>query len=97
MVHNMWKMTHYSIERGDHILVKEYEFLSFTKNFGKDLNGKYIQILLDHAKQSATDAFETTSKKAIQKAVAATSNSIGNKIVNAVAKSYYDKMYFIVM
>ena len=88
-------MTHYSIERGDHILVKEYEFLSFTKNFGKDLNGKYIQILLDHAKQSATDAFETTSKRAIQKAVATTSNSIGNKIVNAVAKSYYDKMYFI--
>ena len=50
------------------------EFLSFTKNMGKnigkninkDLNGKYIQELLDHAKQmqqSATNAFKTTSKK----------------------------------
>ena len=44
--------------------------LSFVKNIAKDigknisknLKGKYSQKLLDHAKQSAIDAFETTTK-----------------------------------
>ena len=34
------------------------------KNISKILTGKYRQILLDHAKQSATDAFKTVSKRA---------------------------------
>ena len=33
----------------------------------KNLRGKYGQLLFDHAKQSATDAFKTASKRAIQK------------------------------
>ena len=33
----------------------------------KNLRGKYSQLLFDHAKQSATDAFKTASKRAIQK------------------------------
>ena len=37
------------------------------KNINKNFSGKYSQKLLDHAKQSATDAFETASKKAVQK------------------------------
>ena len=50
-------------------------FFSFAKNIGKSigkniiksLNGKYSQKLLDHAKQSATDANKTSSKRVIQK------------------------------
>ena len=37
------------------------------KNINKSLNSKYSQNLLDHAKQSATDAFKTSSKRVIQK------------------------------
>ena len=39
------------------------------KNIGKNktLSGKYSQKLLDHAKNSATDALKTTSKRIIQK------------------------------
>ena len=48
-----------------------YGFLSFTKNMGKIMSktssGKYSQKLLDHIKQSTTDAHKTASKRAIQK------------------------------
>ena len=55
------------------IFVKGYDFLSFAKNMDKDisknisknLSSKYSQKLLDHAKQSATDAPKTASKRAI--------------------------------
>ena len=35
----------------------------------KSLSGKYSQKLLDQAKQSATDALKTSSKRVIQKTV----------------------------
>ena len=35
------------------------------KNISKNLSGKYSQKLLDHTKQSITDALKTTSKKVI--------------------------------
>ena len=52
------------------IFRKDYGFLSYTKNLGKNsgknigtnLSGKCSQKLLDHAKQSATDAFKTWFK-----------------------------------
>ena len=58
-----------SVPPRDWIFVKDYRFLSFAKNLGKNvgknisknLSGKYSQKLLDHAKQSATDAVKTTS------------------------------------
>ena len=37
------------------------------KNISKNLNSKYIQKLLDYAKQSATDALKTAWIRAIQK------------------------------
>ena len=48
--------------------------MSFTKNTGKsigkniskNLSGKYSKKPIDHAKQSATDALKTTSKRVIQ-------------------------------
>ena len=37
------------------------------KDLSKNLSGKYSHKLLDHAKQSATDARKTASKRAIHK------------------------------
>ena len=58
----------YSVQPRDRIFVKSYGFLSFTKNMGKtigkniskSLSGTYSQKLLDHTKQSATDALKIT-------------------------------------
>ena len=49
----------------------DYGFLSFAKdisknigkNISKRLSGEYSQKLLDHAKQSATDALNSSSKR----------------------------------
>ena len=68
-------MIRYSVQPRDRIFVKGYGFLFFARNMGKnigkniskDLSGKYSQKIFDHAKQSATDAFKTASRKAIQK------------------------------
>ena len=62
----------YSIESINRIYVKEYRFLSFAKNKGKNLISEYGQKLLDSAKKSKTDAIKTASKRAIQKAAEAT-------------------------
>ena len=60
-----------SVQPKDWTFVKGCEFLSFAKNMGKNIgknisnnfSGKYSQKHIDHAKQSATDALKTTSKK----------------------------------
>ena len=52
------------------------------KNINKILSGKYGQKLLNHAKQSATDAIKTSSKRFIQKTAEVTGDLIGNKIAN---------------
>ena len=75
------------------MFVKSYGFLSFAKNWGKNIgknisktmSGKHSQILLNHARQSATDALEITSKRPIQEITEATSDLLGNKLRNAVA------------
>ena len=38
-----------------------------AKKIGKNLSGKYSQKPLDRAKQSATDAYKTVLKRAMQK------------------------------
>ena len=53
---------------------------NIDKNISKGLSGKYSQKLLDHAKQSATDALKTSSKRFIQKTAEATGDLIANKI-----------------
>ena len=64
-------MTRYSVQPRDRMFLKDYEFLSFArnmvKNTSKNLSSKYSQKLLDHAKQSATDALKTDSKKRFKK------------------------------
>ena len=44
------------------------------------------QILLHRAKQSARDAFKTTSKRVFQKIAEATGDFIGNKTANKITK-----------
>ena len=70
-------MTGYSTQPRARIFVKGYGFLSFTKNMGTNLNSN-----LDHA----TDAFETVSKRSIQKTTEATSDLIGNKIADKITR-----------
>ena len=63
----------YSFQPRNRISVKGCRFLSFPnsintnvdENISKNLTGKYSQKLLDHAKQSATDAHKTSSKRSM--------------------------------
>ena len=63
----------YSVQPRDQMFVKGYGFLSFAKNMGKNigknisknLSRKYSQKCINHAKESATDAFKTASKRGI--------------------------------
>ena len=55
-------------------------------NISKKLNNKYSQKIFDHAKIPATDAIKTSSKRVIQKTVKATSDLIGNEIINRITK-----------
>ena len=74
----------YSIEPRDGIYVKEYGFLCFAKNMGKNLSHIYGQKLLDIAKISTMDAIKTASKRAIQETEEATAEFIGNKIADKI-------------
>ena len=66
-------MMRYLVQPRDGIFVKGYGFLLFAKSTGKNIGKnigenascKYSPKLLDHAKQSKTDAFETASSRAI--------------------------------
>ena len=85
----------YSIEPRDRIYVKEYGFLSFAKDMGKNLSTKYGQKLLDSTKKSTTDAIKTASRRAIQKTVEATGDLIGNKIadnITGVSKNAFKEL-----
>ena len=50
------------------------------------MSGKYSQKHLDHAKQSATDALKTSSKRVIQETAEATDDFTGIKIANKIKK-----------
>ena len=72
----------YSIEPQNRIYAKGYGFLSFAKNIGKIVSGKYSQKLLDRAKKFTTDAIKTASKRAISKTAQATGDLVGNNIAD---------------
>ena len=57
----------YSIEPRDRIYVKDYGFLSFTKNLDKNFSNKYCQKCLDTAKKSTTDAIKLLQKEQFKK------------------------------
>ena len=73
-------MTGYSDQPRDQIFIKRHGYLSFDKNMDKNIvenisenvSSKYSQKRLDYAKQSATDALKTASKRPFQKAEEAT-------------------------
>ena len=48
------------------------------------MSSNWSQELLDHAKQSATDALKTASKRVIQKTAEAADDLIGSKIADKV-------------
>ena len=54
-------MIHYSIKPKNQILGEK-----IGKNLSKNLSSKYIQNVLGNAKQSATGALKTASKRVIQ-------------------------------
>ena len=57
------------------------------KNHKKAIkSNKNSHKLLDHAKQSATDALKTASKREVIKTVKATGNFTGNKITDNITK-----------
>ena len=89
-------MTRYSVQPRDRIFVKDYGFLSFVRNMGKNksknVRSKYSQKLSDHAKQSATYVLKTASKRAIQKAAERTGDLIVNKIAEKLQES--QKLYY---
>ena len=62
--------------------METYRLLYFakdiSKNLSKNLSGKSSQKLLDHAKQSASDALKITSQRLITEE--ATGDLIGNEI-----------------
>ena len=46
---------HYSIKPKERTYVKDYGFLCFAKNIGRNLSNSYSQKLVDTAKKSATE------------------------------------------
>ena len=84
--HSISKKKKRQVRPRDRIFEKGYGFFSSAKNMDRNisenLSSKYNQKLLDHAKQSATDALKTSTKRVIQEKVAATGDLIGNKIAD---------------
>ena len=70
----------YSIEPRDRVYVKGYGFMSFARS----ISNKYGKKLVDTAKNSATDAIKTASKRAIQKTAEATGDLVGNTIADKI-------------
>ena len=54
---------------------------NFAKNINKNLSSEYSQKLLDCARKYGVDAIKAASKKAIQKTVESTGDSIGNNLL----------------
>ena len=59
---------------------------NIDKRTSKNVSSEYSQKLFDHAKQSATDALKTASKRKIQKPAEATGDLIGNKIADEISR-----------
>ena len=87
-------MNRYLIDLKCEIFVKGYGFLYFAKNMrknigknmSKNLSNKYSKKLLDHAKQTATDALKATSKTVVQKTAESAGDLIGNRLLLKLQK-----------
>ena len=97
-------MTRYSTGPRVQIFVKGYRFLSLARNIrknigktvSKNLSSKYSQKLIDHGKQSATDALKTASRRVIQITAKGSGDSIyikiGDKITKLICNKIADKI-----
>ena len=77
--------------------MEDFKFLSFARKAGKiiDMCKCYPKQKMQakiYAKQPATDALKTTSKKLIQITAKTTSGSIGNKVPDVAVKSFDEKL-----
>ena len=85
-------MARYLVQPRDQIFVKAMNYYLLLKigvkilQKHKKLSGKYSQNLPDHAKQSATNAFKTASRREIKTGAKATGDLIGSTIVNKITK-----------
>ena len=85
-------MMRYSVQPRDRIFVKVCGFLSFARNMCKNIGkntskiliSKYSQKILDHTKQSGTDALKIAFQ--IQKTEEATGDLTGNRIADKITK-----------
>ena len=83
----------HSVQPRHRIFVKRL-WIFFARNMGKNvgkdisknLSSKYCQKRLDHAKQYATGALKTASKREFQKRVEATGDLIVNKIADKITR-----------
>ena len=73
-----------SIEPRERRYVKDYGFLSFAKNIGKNLSNKYGQKFVDSAKKSATYALKIDRKRAIQETAEATIDLVDNNFADKI-------------
>ena len=84
------KKIRYSIKPRGGIFVKYYGQISFAKNMDKKIRkcfrSKYSQKLIDHVKESTTDASKTASKGAFHKLAESSDDLICNKIVDIIIK-----------
>ena len=57
-------MTRYSVQSRDRIFVLSFD-RNMSNNISKNSRSKYSQIVLNHDRQSATDAIKTASKRVV--------------------------------
>ena len=72
----------------DFYLSLKMQVKNIDKIIIKNLSGNNSKRILDHAKQSTTDALKTSSKRVIQKRAEATGDLIGNKLTNRTTKIF---------
>ena len=71
------------------MFARDYGFLSFAKNVGKNIGENISQISqkrIDHATKSPADTLKTTSKRVIHNTAESTSDLIGNAISDRIRK-----------
>ena len=77
----------HSIEPRDGRCVKDFGFLSFAKNIGKNLSNKHSQNFLDSAKMSGTCAIKLLQKEQLKKTAEPIGDVTGNKIADKITKN----------
>ena len=87
-MHQLHIKMRYSIDWKIDYMQMDMDFCLLLKTWVKWIwSYKYDQKILDSAKNSATDAIKTASKRAINKTARATGDLIGNKIADRITSA----------